>query len=45
MKEERFGIEYWRLAGVISEGIAEYQLFYASIADCLNADGTISSRS
>lgn len=39
---EKNGISYWRLGGVIREGSATFEIIWASRADRLKADGTIS---
>jgi hypothetical protein len=39
---ERNGLQYLALGGVISQGSSELELFFASRADCILEDGTLS---
>lgn len=39
---ERNGLQYLSLGGVISQGSSDFELFFASRADCILEDGTLS---
>ncbi len=44
VEDKPSGLQVWRLAGVITEGLSQYDLLLASRADCLRADGSIADR-